>query len=345
MPRFTIGMPTYNRCNLLAKALQAALGQTHPDTEVLVCDDASKDATPEVVRSFGDRVRYYRNEPNIGMWPNFAKAVELAEGEYFSWLQDDDLIHFDFVRRALETFTKAAEVLFYSGFALCDHSSTSIHWAPVIGPMFDVNWMGGEVRFMDGVAVAPLLHIINIATFPMVAFRTDELRRAVRQIVHDCELFNENIVMASVLREGRLAIDPWISAFHSAHEKQASRIMQRDNDELRRQWRLLARFFEGFLTQLPEGWEQRFKDAVGGISVANRVHLLNWAATCAGDWDTAPATTRDLRDMIIETIPLDQRNLVPYWVTARWTPMKRLKQRIKKVTPPVIQRIISATRG
>ena len=345
MPRFTIGIPTYNRCDLLANALQAAVGQTYPDPEILVCDNASTDRTPEVVRSFGDRVRYHRNATNIGMWPNFAKVVELAEGEYFSWLQDDDLIHRDFVRRALETFAKASDIVFYSGFALHDHSPTSVHWAPLIGPMFDVNWMGGEVRFMDGVAVAPLLHIINIATFPMVAFRTDVLRRAVRQILPDCELFNENMVMASVLREGRLAIDPWICAFHFAHEKQASRIMERDHDERRRQWRLLARFFEGFLPQLPEGWEQPFKDAVGGISVVNRVHLLNWATTCAGDWDTTPAITRDIRDMIIETIPLDQRHLVPSWVTARWTPIKRLKQRIKKVTPPVIQRIISATRG
>ena len=84
---------------------------------------------------------------------------------------------------------------------------------------------------------------------------------------------------------------------------------------------------------------------MSGISVTNRVHLLNFATTCAGDWDTTPAVTRDIRDMIIETIPLDQRHLVPSWVTARWTPIKRLKQRIKKVTPPVIQRIISATRG
>ena len=121
--------------------------------------------------------------------------------------------------------------------------------------------------------------------------------------------------------------------------------MYRDEDERRRQWRLLTRFFEGFLPQLPAQWEQTFKDAVSGISVANRVHLLNYATACAGDWETTSATKRDLRDMIIETIPLDQRNLVPYWVTARWTPMKRLKQRIKKVTPPVIQRIISATRG
>ena len=87
--------------------------------------------------------------------------------------------------------------------------------------------------------------------------------------------------------------------------------MERDQDERRRQWRLLARFYEGFLPQLPEGWEQPFKDAVGGISVVNRVHLLNCATACAGDWDTTPAITRDIRDMIIETIPLDQRHLVP----------------------------------
>jgi hypothetical protein len=88
--------------------------------------------------------------------------------------------------------------------------------------MFDVNWMGEEVRFMNGVAVAPLLHIINIATPPMIAFRTDVLGRAVRQVIAGCDLYNENIIMASALREGRLAIDPWIGAFHLAHENRSA---------------------------------------------------------------------------------------------------------------------------
>ncbi len=345
MPKYTIGIPTFNRCNLLPSALKAAVRQSYPDHEILVCDNASTDRTREVVQSFGDRVRYHCNATNIGMWPNFAKAVELAQGEYFSWLQDDDLIHVDFVRRALESFEKAPDIVFYSGFGFHDHSPTSVHWAPIIGPMFDVDWMGGEVKVMDGFAAAPLLHIINIATFPMVAFRTDVLRRAVRHVLLDCELFNENMVMASVLGEGRIAIDPWISAFHLAHEKQASRIMERDQDEQRRQWRLLAGFFEGFLPQLPGSWQQAFKEAVSGISVPNRVHLLNWATTCAGDWGTVPATSRALRDLILETIPPDQRHLVPSWVTAEWTPLTRMKLKIKKVTPPVIQRIIKAARG
>ncbi len=345
MTKYTIGIPTYNRCNMLPDALRSATNQTYRDHEILVCDNASTDRTREVVQSFGNRVRYHRNETNLGMWPNFAKAVELAEGEYFSWLQDDDLIHVDFVRRALETFAKSPDIVFYSAFGLHDHSPTSVHWAPVVGPMLEVNWMGGEVKLMDGFAVAPLLHIINIVTFPMVAFRTGVLRRAVRHILLDCELFNENMVMAAVLAEGRIAIDPWIAAFHWAHEKQASRIMERNRDEQRRQWRLLAEFFEKFLPQLPEGWQQAFQEAVSGISVRNRVHLLNWTTTCAGDWGTLPATTLALRDMIIASIPADQRHLVPSWVTARWTPMKRLKLRIKKVTPPVIQRMIKAARG
>src|SRR4051812_3233171 len=104
MARFTIGIPTYNRAQFLGKSLEAACDQSSPDVEVLVSDNASTDETPEVVHSYGERVRYHRNPENIGMWPNLIKLVELAEGEYFSWLQDDDLIHRDFVRRATEAF-------------------------------------------------------------------------------------------------------------------------------------------------------------------------------------------------------------------------------------------------
>ncbi len=345
MPRFTIGMPTYKRCDLLRQSLNSALGQSASDYEIVVSDDASPDATEEVVRSFGERVRYHRNEQNIGMWPNFVRALELAQGEYFSWLQDDDLIHRDFVRRALESFARAPDIVYYAAFALHDHSPTSVHWSPVVGPMFELDWMGGSVSLLDGPAVAPLLHIINIATFPNVAFRTDALRRAVSHLLPDCDLFNENILMAALLTEGRLAVDPWIAAFHRAHEHQVSRVMERNRDDQRRQWRLLAAFFERFLPQLPDDWEDRFQDTVRTISVPNRIHLLNWATTCAGDWGTTPATARRVRDLTIQTIPRQERHRVPSWVTAEWSRMKKIRQRLKKVTPPAIQRLIHAARG
>jgi glycosyltransferase involved in cell wall biosynthesis len=118
MSRFTIGIPTYNRADFLRQALGSALSQTYPDVEILVCDNASEGRTAEVVKAYGDRVRYHRNATNIGMYPSLAKTMEPASRKYFSLLQDEDLIHRDFVRRALEGFAKADNIVFYSGFGL-----------------------------------------------------------------------------------------------------------------------------------------------------------------------------------------------------------------------------------
>src|SRR4051812_20844699 len=105
MPRFTIGIPTYNRAHLLRGSMAAALEQTWPDVEVVVSDNASTDKTSEVVGAAGPRVRYARNPTNRGAAYNVARLVELARGDYFSFLPDDDLIHRDFARRAAEAFS------------------------------------------------------------------------------------------------------------------------------------------------------------------------------------------------------------------------------------------------
>src|SRR5437868_3914108 len=101
-PKFSIGIPTYNRAGLLRAALGFALAQTVDGLDVVVSDNASTDDTQDVVRQAGSRVRYSRNPSNIGQWGNFRKSVELAQAEYFSWLQDDDAIHRDFAQRACD---------------------------------------------------------------------------------------------------------------------------------------------------------------------------------------------------------------------------------------------------
>jgi len=348
MPRFTIGIPTYNRAELLPQALESALGQTYPDVEVLVCDNASEDHTAEVVKRYGDRVRYHRNPTNIGMYPNFAKAIELASGEYFSLLQDDDLIHRDFVRRALEGFARADDIVFYSGFALWAPSPTSIWIEKMVGPPFPVDWMGGESRVMDGIAAVPLLHFINFSTYPLIAFRTDVARRAACRILPDCDFFNENILMACTLAEGKMAIDPWICAFHREHEQQASLLIGKEQGQQQRQWRMLAGFFETFLATLPDHWRDSFLDILKEIPAHNRVNFLIWATGCAGDWRTTPPTARALKDLLIESIPEEQRHKIPRWVLTpppSMTRMKRFKQAVQRTMPPKMVRIIQAIRS
>jgi glycosyltransferase involved in cell wall biosynthesis len=347
MPRFTVGMPTYNRADLLREALESALSQTYRDVEIIVCDDASKDHTAEVVKRYGHRVRYHRNPTNIGMYPNFAKAIELASGEYCSLLQDDDLIHKDFVRRALEGFARADDVVFYSGFALYSPSPTSNWIEKLNGPPFPVDWMVGESRVIDGIGVVPLLHFINISTYPQIAFRTDVARRATRHLLPNCNLFNENVLMAGILTEGKMVIDPWIGAFHRQHPQQVS-VIEQEQGERQKQWQMLAGFFERFLPALPDHCTDSFRKVLEEIPVHNRLNFLNWATACAGDWRTTPPTARALKDLLIGSIPEEQRHEIPEWVTtpsSTMTQMRRFKQAVRRTMPPKMVRIIDAIRS
>ena len=104
-PRVTVAIPTRNRAGFLREAIESALAQSFADIEVLVCDNASADGTGEVVRSFQDpRLRYVRNDQDLGMVGNWNRCIELARGELIANLADDDLMLPDRLARQLAIF-------------------------------------------------------------------------------------------------------------------------------------------------------------------------------------------------------------------------------------------------
>jgi len=93
-PRVSIGLPVRNGERYLAAALDSLLAQTFTDFEVIISDNASTDATPEICLAYAardGRIRYSRLERDIGGFPNHNRVVELAVGEYFTWASHDDL--------------------------------------------------------------------------------------------------------------------------------------------------------------------------------------------------------------------------------------------------------------
>lgn len=105
-PLVSISIPTYNRANqFLRGALECALKQTYKEIEIIVSNNCSTDDTEEVVKSYDDqRIRYYKQEKNIGPNNNFNFCLSKAEGKYYVMLLDDDRIDLDFV----ETCVNAA---------------------------------------------------------------------------------------------------------------------------------------------------------------------------------------------------------------------------------------------
>lgn len=91
-PKVTIMIPTYNQVAFIREAIDSALAQTYPNLEVIVGDDASTDATPEIVARINDsRLKYVRNTCNFGRTANYKNLLyNHATGDYVVNLDGDD---------------------------------------------------------------------------------------------------------------------------------------------------------------------------------------------------------------------------------------------------------------
>lgn len=93
-PEVTVAIPAY-KPDYLGAAIDSALAQTHPNFEVLVCDDSPGTDVEQLVRSRqrdGVRLRYLRNTTNLGEAGNVRRCVDEAQGQYIKLLFDDDVL-------------------------------------------------------------------------------------------------------------------------------------------------------------------------------------------------------------------------------------------------------------
>lgn len=108
-PKVSICIPTYNRAQFIEKAIESALNQTYSNIEVIVVDNASTDNTESMVNKYTDpRLKYFKNDHNVGMFGNFNRCLELANGKYIQLLHSDDYIDEDFIEKCI-TFLESHE--------------------------------------------------------------------------------------------------------------------------------------------------------------------------------------------------------------------------------------------
>ena len=118
LDKMTVILPTFNRAEMLPKALDSVLAQTHNNMEIIVADDSSSDHTEAVMQPYlkDPRITYFKNKKNLGCHPNIRKALyEFSSGKYCFIISDDNyLLEPDFLRNAAETMDQHGSMLLFT---------------------------------------------------------------------------------------------------------------------------------------------------------------------------------------------------------------------------------------
>ena len=84
-------IPTYNRANTIARAINSVLAQSYNNIEIIIVDDASTDDTFKIIQTFKDsRIVYIKNEKNLGPSISRNKGALAARGEIIAFQDSDD---------------------------------------------------------------------------------------------------------------------------------------------------------------------------------------------------------------------------------------------------------------
>jgi glycosyltransferase involved in cell wall biosynthesis len=173
-PRVTLALPVFNGQNFIREAIESALAQDFGDLELVITDNASNDATQDVCQEYAakdSRVRYWRNERNLGAAPNYNRGFELARGTYLKWCPHDDFMSPDFLTLCVAKLDARPDAALAFGYTQSvDKDSRPSPWPE--GEMGTIDDSDPAVRFFRCITEAAT----NFPVFGL--FRMDKLRQS-----------------------------------------------------------------------------------------------------------------------------------------------------------------------
>lgn len=107
-------MPVYNGEKYIRQALDSLLAQDYGNFELIISDNASTDGTHEICREYlakDSRIKYFRNEKNMGAAWNFERVFRLSQGKYFMWAAHDDLWAPNYVSECVRVLEQSPEAV------------------------------------------------------------------------------------------------------------------------------------------------------------------------------------------------------------------------------------------
>jgi glycosyltransferase involved in cell wall biosynthesis len=214
MPRVSIGMPVYNCAKYLHQSIGSLLTQTYGEIELVITDNQSTDGSEEICREFAakdKRVRYYRNDRNLGGPGNFRRVFSLCTGEYHKWSTADDYWDPTVVEKCVAVLDREPEVVAaYPKTTLIKETGEFIE---NYDDKFDLHENSPAARFIRILDTPSLCHV-----------QCGVMRRAIlkRTALIGNELSSDIRFLAELSLYGKFAVVPEYLFFRRFHEQSSS---------------------------------------------------------------------------------------------------------------------------
>lgn len=136
--KVSIVLPTFNGQKHIRQAIENCLHQTYENLELVIVNDGSSDKTEEIIKSFGSlKIKYLKNERNIGLAESLNIGFKNTTGEYLTWVSDDNYYSPDAIGTMANVLDEDQEVSFvYSNFFQIDESGNIKKRLKTLGPRY-----------------------------------------------------------------------------------------------------------------------------------------------------------------------------------------------------------------
>ena len=179
----SVVMPSWNTAPFIGESIRSVLAQTYPNWELIIVDDCSTDDTDAVVASFADeRIRYFKNEHNLGAALTRNRALQEAQGEWIAFLDSDDLWTPDKLEKQIAFMKENDCPLSYTEYEKIDEEGEPLN-VYVSGPdtvnrkrMYRYDYIG-QLTMMYSAKVFGLIQIEDIKKNNDYAIRLQLFRR------------------------------------------------------------------------------------------------------------------------------------------------------------------------
>lgn len=199
----SIIMPSWNTGRFIAKSIQCVIDQTYQNWELLIVDDCSTDNTDEIVTLFSDpRIKYFKNNKNIGAALTRNRAMQEAQGEWIAFLDSDDLWKPEKLEKQVSFMENRGYVFSYHEYEKIDEDDNPLN-VYVSGPdvvnkrkMYKYDYIG-QLTMMYSAKHFGLIQIKDIRKNNDYAIRLQLYKKADTR----CYLMKENLAKYRIRKQ------------------------------------------------------------------------------------------------------------------------------------------------